>query len=514
MRKKNIIDTNKTETFPNISPLLPSETASLENFGDVGYQEQMFREELLQLANEGRYEAYLGKLYEDKTDDENGIAYQARFLHTVLHCENPVQVLEHLSHYVYDENAAHAITYNKYIPLIYDEVFLSRAIHLAIDTDNVSLLKWIVSHCLFQERNCQILLDRAVLRLSQKSIEYLLTLDETLTITPPIFFVMVQKNTGNPLLDQCVSLLAQHFLKNPSGEEAPYPWLQIEMLWEMADYTLESLPTFRAYCLEFLLLTPFMKFALQENLMSKDTRNDMIQILQSNIFNLMKNCNSFRKNISIVIPKGEENQATPLEFTIAPHIYQDSVDLLEVLLTKYPRTKQRKAIRCLVAALALLDDPAPTMVERVKNMKGTHLEITQLELPWFEKQENQNESLISQNLFKNWEKVMPKQLKLAITYDTEIHCPVFGDHFVDLELWLPHVDVLGKPPEYTLSQIAQELLTYPCDHPLFLQALAPEGLLFQEKKNLLTQLHQNQFEHRGHYLVTLSLLKEEKSYAL
>lgn len=506
-------DFNEAEQEPDTTPeVLFSEDDSLE------FLEGFTKEELLELANQGDFDSYLEKLYDNNLVKEFDIDIQdiaeTRFLHTINHCENPVLLLDTLYCRVCEKSKENTLTKKRKKLILFQEGFLTTLVNTAIDADSVPVLDWVVVSCCVNESNYQAFLERATLLLSLDSIEYLLALDVPFMVTPPILFVWVQRNTGNAHLDRCVSILAGRFLSGPFTEETElYPCLPLETLWAMDDYSFHTGETFREHCLEYLLLTPYMRYALEEGLISKETRNEMIKLLENNCFALLKNINFFRSSLPLIVIHGREGKPAQLDFNLVHDIYYDPVDLLDVLLTTHPRTMQRKSIRCLVTALALVDDPDPTMVERVKNIKGTHIEITRPDLPWFGKQEAQNEDLSSQCLFQNWEKVMPKQLKPAITYGTEI-CSAFGDRYVDLELWLPHVDVLGHPPTDTLSQIGQELLTYPCDHPLFLKSLEHDGFLWKEKKNLLKILHQKQYEQRGHFLVALSLMKEEKSYAL
>lgn len=515
----NELDYKWEENFPKEEP---SEVVEMEQQEAVEfYTEFNYGEKLLELANLEKYEEYLEAVFMDNPFWSKDCSFQeqviSRFLSTVSSCEEPLLVLENLAHEIFAEVGEDPFPEMSEEAVIQDQDFLSTMAKLAIDQDNIPLLDWLVYHSTGFDPVPY--LDRAVLRQSLESVDYVLSHCPQMKVSPAMLFIWGQNHTGNPQIDNCVAIMANYFfpeeMERVNEDGFPYPMVPFEDLFLLEQSSPEQSQIFRGICLEVFLPTPYMQHCIRHDLLSKENRNILIQNTEKTIDYLFRHNSYYRNEISHAIEVvGSDEKTILLNFKIHPDIYQESVNLFEVLLKKFPKTAQRKKVRCLLAALALVDHPAPEIVERVGKFKGTHLEITQLPFPWFGKVNHQNEEVVSDNLFKNWEKVMPKHMKPAINYSTEIRCPIFDDMYVDLELWLTHCDVLGHPPGYKLSQVACEILHFPCNHPLFLNALEPDGILWKEKTEILEFLNKNQDQYHGHYLVSLSLLKEEKSYAL
>lgn len=493
--------------------------------------EDKLQEELLALANEGKYEEYLEKVREGG-EEVSLMEAKERFIVTSLTCKKPHILLENIYPHLYPEE--------------YEKEFSEEGLHLeaegtdllctlmdrAVIFDDEVLMEWLVNHSAILEDSdeglqysSQVYLDYAIIENSLKCMKYLLSLDKDWNITPWIFFMWSLQNTGYPHLNSCIAELGAYFLPKEEGEQvSPHEYFRyptdipFEKLYDMALCSTNSYNNVIDEFIEFHACSPFMKHCIEYKLLGKKEIDLLIKRLEKNITSVLCGRELNEVRISFLNPRLTGNfelqDMSPLEYKFYPDFYQDSVLMLDSLLTHYPKIIQRQRVRSLVAALALVDDPYPSMLERVQNFRGKHLVIANYDLPWFEDGVLKNANYISHTLFYNWERRMPKGMKPGIAHSKPIICPIFDEVEIDLFLWLQYCDVVGNPPKSKVSEIGMELLKFPCDSPLFVGALQENGILHREKKNYMKVISERRHEFRSHYLLSISLLKEEKTYEL
>lgn len=374
-------------------------------------------------------------------------------------------------------------------------------------------MKWLLEQLpsqLIEEENLLIrLMEVSLLYSSLDCIEYLLPLKEKWELTPMVGFVWALKDSGTPLLDGCIKKISPYF--NPDSDAAYPPSLDFSYAsWQKdvsgSDSYLQFLGMGRVDSsplqrITYFALTPFMTHCLAEEKLNIQEAKLLVTALIYHAQSLMKN-------------------ATPSfqpEFTIfqgiidnAPNIYQNYQRLNEnflLLLEKYPHfLKKNEEARCLLAALALIQDPHPEILALAENLTGNQLVITNYEFPWFGYFVSFGG--VEAELFSLWEERMPEKLKPVIKYKD-----FQGDIFTITD-WLARCEVVGKPPKKELSSLAQLLIEFPSDSPYFIEQLKPNGILARERKHVFQRLFDNKREYRSHYLMALAVLQEENKYEL
>lgn len=482
--------------------------------------EVALRKELLQLANEEKYEEFAEKILEEGPLGNSLNEKRERFLITALVCRNATKLLEEMIPKLFEMDEVGTeinIDSNVYFG---DESLLHGVTDHAMFNDDGILFRWLIEHATYSKKELQHCLNCVVVEQSFQCIEYLLSLDMEWELSPCIFFLWSQQNMGNPHLDNCVRLLRDYFLPDEMKSTTNifvYPQdIPFNYLYNISEYHTHSSENFAIQTMNFHTSSPFMKHCVQQDLLSKKEIDQLLQNLELSIYQELHGFHS-SLTLSIISPRLLGNilgEIAPLEFTYNPLQYYDAVNMLDLLLDHHPNLIQRKAVRCLVATLALLDHPTSSMVERVKKMTGKHLVITNINLPWFEENGQISSFFLSHYLYENWEKVMPRKMKPAIFHNVTVICPIFDEPMFDVGLFLQHCDVVGKPPKDELSELATSLIQLPYDHPTFLHALGSDGIFNIEKEKYLKFLADNKHEFRSHYLVSISMLKGEKSYAL
>lgn len=506
-----------------------------ENVLDSAFFEKELRAELLELANEEDYEAYVRRISADRffeEDSAHDMVLRERFLATAIQCRYPQNFLEQVALDIYGEEEIQQGADCFTNPMIYNEALLDQMMDMAIMKNDAVFLQWLNEHSFHLGDDSQYYFDCAVLQKATSCLKYLLTLDFSWEFSASVAFLLAQNGMGDDSVNDCVALLAEHFLfdENAVFKHSPFDQkpkrvsfekdvtfasnIPFSILYGLEKFYTGDTKNFRENCFKFYHLSPFMKHCIQYNLLEKTEIDSLIALLERNIYYYLKGVRFSPREITLTLDNRGDETWTKLKFHFPVDPFEKGVEMLDFLLNQNPKLIQRKGVRALVAVLALLDEPHPSMVARVQKMTGKHLVITDYSLPWFTGQEARRETLIGDCLFRNWEKVIPNKLKPAITHSQAVICDIFNEPLVSVTDLLTHCEVLGNPPKNRLSELGESLLQLPCDHPIFLKALEPEGILYKEKEHYLDKLNEDKYKYHSHYLLTISLFKEEKSYAL
>lgn len=476
------------------------------------------KQDLIDLANEGNYEEFAKKMQDDSLCTNFHKEKQAFFENTLRFCKNPLVLVDKIVHLIDPQFAKESFHFTDTSTFL-----LLPLVDGAMCIDNAELLQWLVEHSCFLEENYQYYLDCVVMEQSYHCIKYLLTLDYKWKITPEIYFLWSQKNLDTPHLDACVDLLVEYFLpqKQKKSQSLDYPKVAFKKLLAMKKYSPSThrKGSFAEYLMDYYATTPFMAHCITHDLLSEKQLFTLVSALEVAVEKKLCAIFTVEKVLKVYNPRLMESDFFKELSTFSFTHYQGNPDeILNLLFIHHPSLIELDSVRGMVTALALVDDPSEVMVEQVKHLTGEQFEITNYEFPWVYQSIVQNTSLVSEYLCKNWEKVMPKGMKPVISYEN-IHTDPFFEIFELLELdnlvaWLDHCQVVGEPPPFELSSLGCKLLELPCDHPTFLKALEPDGVLYQEKKHYLDKLREEKSKYFPHYLLSLTLFKEEKSYEL
>lgn len=476
---------------------------------------------LLNLVREGNYKE-LSKLIQEGNP-------KLQFIPRLKNLINSTEPKCSLPPFLSELETADSFFFNKETTPILDYL-----VDYSMCEDNAELLQWLVGHSNLLEKNHQYYLDCVVLEQSYNCIKFLLSLDIKWELSPPVYFLWSQKNFCLPLLDGCVEVLEEYFLpkqtkKNKKNKQETtaessltYPKLPFKKLLKLKKYDTSSQPPkdFIEILMNYYACTPFMRHCIVHELLTKSQIEHLVNSLEKAVYETMRELFTIMPELTLYAPRllatGMFQELAPLTFT---HFQDSPAKTLDVLLTHHPELIEQKSVRCMVTILALTEEPMEAMVERAKNLTGEQLEITYQNLPWFYPLFQQNTCAVPEFLYTNWEKVMPKQIKPVISYSNLSFDELFQiydmlDTEEHLVAWLEHCEVVGDIPTDELSALGCQLLELPCDHPTFLKSLQPGGVLFQEKKLYLEKLFKEKDNYYAHYLLSLALCKEEKSYEL
>lgn len=393
-------------------------------------------------------------------------------------------------------------------PYAHGDIERKMYIQRCFEEDNQERLAWYLAKAKPSDDILTFLLDDALKLSAVDCVKWLLTLKKEWVMTTDIAVHWACHNSGNPALNACIHEIAMTMLpesmKNPLAppNSLPYhPQLTIE-------YLKSNIYGTKSEIIEFLAMTPFMVHAVSSNMLTSRDLNSLVLELERYTLDYMGS------DIPYPYHEGDELRDYSNDFGIfsrynflKPHgSFQQVISLILLLVEKHPSLLKQKATRSLITVLALCHKPDPNILELAKNLSGKQLIINNVNFPWFHWQ--YSTPLVEDCLFAHWEERMPANLRPFLPYG---QCPNLGD---DVVKWLDHCQLSGSPSQAELSGLAKSFLSLPCDHISYLDAHKEGGILETEKKQYIDYLRREKAHFRSHYLISISLLKEEKDYGL
>ncbi len=403
-----------------------------------------------------------------------------------------------------------------------EEEHLFQVYQRVLEQDDVETLIWILSEradafLLYQE-----LLESALFRGAVRCLAHLVTLEYLWELTSNIALIWASQQCGEPNIDQCIALIAPLFLP-PAVLENLDPFATIPYPEEMTlDLIAGEKPgrSGREAISYLLATTPFMRHSLQTSQLTQQNTLDLALALEQRAQLILSQEGRFEGDKVHCSVAGQS-------FTIwdNPGELEQVVETLHLLLTQHPKILRRQGVRCTVVALALVAKPDPRMVEWAQKLPGKQLVICNYNFPWFildfsgnlETDYNPSyfvattgaiqEVVGVSGLMAQWETRMPSHLYPVIHRDKF----PFNEPAM---IWLEYCKVIGEPKSHELSTLGYLLVQYDYDHPVFLDALKPGGVLEVEREAYFHWLSENGEKRRGHYLMSISLLGKENNYAL
>lgn len=366
------------------------------------------------------------------------------------------------------------------------------------------------------------LLQISVAYLATDCMERLFALEYDWILSPCIYYGWVTQNLGVPKADSCARQIAMHFLPKEvkdalrPEDPTPYPMHNPKSMFAELAFFGTSKEFFLDY-IAFFLSTPVMNHWIKNDLLEKFELNQLPEILEKGFHEAVVTMGGGMR--------GEENGGKTLGFSwyvedigfntyydsyafkqTFPH-YENLANVMECVLETYPDMIKKESVRSVVASMALVDRPTEAMLKRAANFTGKRLIIKDLLLPWFDWSPCQDRQLVEGDLFSRWEERMPKKLKPAFKHnDFSIS--------LDVESWLEKCEVVGAPKGDSVTTLALSLIMLPCDSPCFLEALQEGGILHQQREKYWEWINVRKSDHRGHYLASITHLKESKTYEL
>ncbi len=181
---------------------------------------------------------------------------------------------------------------------------------------------------------------------------------------------------------------------------------------------------------------------------------------------------------------------------------------MDMLIRHRPELLKTRNARCLLAYLALQDNPTETTLYWAQHLGGKQLRLDALPYLFWDK-------LLGDAFTTLWKSRFPPALKP--TTDRHLYpCVDDWSVFFDCRPWLKACQITGSITEPYMSNLAYNILLLPPTDPYFLQALQPGGVLYDESAQLLNELHtsSNMKIDLNQRLVILTHLKGGKTYDL
>lgn len=370
------------------------------------------------------------------------------------------------------------------------------------------------------KENYQYYLHFAVGIQALECVDYFFSLKQQWNMTGELYIGWVIQNLGVPKVDACAKKIALHFLpkevkdKLRPRDAIPYPMEAPMDLFRQTRPVAEH-KGYSDACLEFFLCTPLMHHWLEHDLLDKKDVNKIPSLLANRFHNLVIGegwLEPAREKLRLVLSMMNMEVNSVYYFSqqelFAPEsTYEDVAQCTEQLILRYPTMIKREKVRSLVASQALVDVPHGAMVKRAKELTGRRLILRDLTLPWMEVMPDQEGSLVEFSLFDHWEERMPPKLVPAFKHSDFL----LG---LNVECWLERCEVVGECKDCELSTLGQALLQLSCDNAVFLESLTVGGILYEQKDKYWEWMNVRKNELRGHYLVSITHLKEVKNYEL
>lgn len=380
-----------------------------------------------------------------------------------------------------------------------------------IERDDVTSLIDLLDH--FQMPTCYYddFVHYAASHLALDCLRHLFSLDHSYKLTPELYYSWALFGLGalneDEKVDECARIIAEKFTQEEGGEPTPYPHSVPVYLRDM-DY------------FQLFLGTPFLEYHLHHDILHELLWLPCLEHLSLAFYRELRPGGHIPHDGCKEVSGASHDTiscspwlhhcccVSPLYPSKLPHIhYQEIAHFLNALLDKFPHFIKRQKARSLLVALALVDDPCPTILARAQALTGKQLVLDDLDFPWFEPMEGQNTSLLQHSFYCHWTERLPSRLSPVFRYSA------FEARHA-LEGLLTHSRPIGTPPKHYLSTLGEAIFELPEDHPLFDAALAEGGLLHKELNNFLIWLDYKRSTHRSRYLKAISTLEGGNDYEL